>query len=60
MIKSRLVLSKLTKFRLSNHNLTIEKGRHLRIPVKERLCPFGCKDIEDEFHLLQIALLMKP
>ena len=41
----------LTKFRLSNHNLMIEKGRHLKLPISERKCPF-CLSIEDEKHFL--------
>ena len=30
----------LTKFRLSNHSLMIEKGRHLHINKNERFCKF--------------------
>ena len=44
----------LTRFRLSNHNLLIEKGRHLRprLDRKERKC-FICKvEIEDENHFV--------
>ena len=42
----------LTKFRLSNHRLMIEKGRHLKIPRKLRYCPFCHGSIEDEIHFL--------
>ena len=32
-------------------DLTIEKGRHLKLPISERKCPF-CLSIEDEKHFL--------
>ena len=42
----------LTRFRLSNHKLMIEKGRHGNLKPHERLCQV-CKDcIEDETHFL--------
>ena len=41
----------ITKLRLSDHNLEIEKGRHFNIPRNERLCPV-CKILGDEFHIL--------
>ena len=41
----------MTKFRLSNHNLMIEKGRHLNLPKHERKCPL-CFCFEDEKHFL--------
>ena len=42
----------LTKLRLSNHPLMIEKGRHLRIPKHLRMCPFCLNTVEDEVHFL--------
>ena len=42
----------LTKFRLSNHSLMIEKGRHLRINKNKRFCSFCPHEIEDELHFL--------
>ena len=42
----------LTKFRLSNHSLMIDKGKHLKIPKKLRYCPFCPDSIEDEIHFL--------
>ena len=42
----------LTKFRLSNHRLMIETGRHQRIDKNLRFCPFCPRKIEDEFHFL--------
>ena len=42
----------LTKFRISNSVLMIEKGRHQNIDKNLRFCPF-CKDqVEDEKHFL--------
>ena len=48
-IKERRIL---TKFRLSNHTLMIEKGRHKNIDKKLRFCPFCPNRIEDELHFL--------
>ena len=46
----------LTKFRVSCHNLEIEKGRHEGILLENRICKFceamGRVVIEDEFHFL--------
>ena len=42
----------LTKFRLSNHVLMIEKGRHQKIDKKYRHCPFCPGVVEDEKHFL--------
>ena len=41
-----------TKFRLSNHTLMIEKGRHKNIDKNLRFCPFCPNYIEDEMHFL--------
>ena len=41
----------LTKLRVSNHNLMIEKGRHQRLPIDKRLCD-KCNVVEDEEHFL--------
>ena len=44
----------LTKFRLSNHPLMIEKMRHLKPKpeISERRCPFCPELVEDESHFL--------
>ena len=42
----------LTKFRLSNHNLMIEKGRHENMQLCDRSYPFCPDQIENEFHFL--------
>ena len=41
----------MTKFRLSNHNLMIEKGRHRNLDRTMRICLF-CTAVEDEIHFL--------
>ena len=41
----------MTKFRLSNHKLMIEKGRHRNLDKSMRVCPF-CASVEDEIHFL--------
>ena len=42
----------LTKFRISNHDLMIEKGRHRNLDKWERFCPFCPTLIENEIHFL--------
>ena len=41
-----------TKFRLSNHKLMIEVGRHEDTPRERRFCPFCPHAIENEFHFM--------
>ena len=41
----------ISRFRLSNHTLMIEIGRHKKLAVDQRLCT-TCKEIEDEEHFL--------
>ena len=45
---------KLSKSRLSDHSLEIERGRYQRPYLKpeERKCPFRPDKIEDEYHFL--------
>ena len=43
------VRQSLTKFRISDHKLLIEKGRYLKIPRENRLC-IKCNKLDDEFH----------
>ena len=53
-IKNTAIRIPLTKFRLSNHVLNIEKGRHT-IPItpkESRFCPFCPDAIEDEINIL--------
>ena len=42
----------ISKIRLSNHILMIEKGRHLKIAKDERYCPFCPYEIETEKHFI--------
>ena len=42
----------MTKFRLSNHQLMIEKGRYSNLDKEQRFCPFCPDSIEDEKHFL--------
>ena len=42
----------LTKLRLSNHPLMIEKGRYQQIDKNLRFCPFCLTKIEDEIHFM--------
>lgn len=51
-IRNIHIRNSVTKFRLSNHNLMIEKGRHKKIHREHRFCPFCPNMVEDEFHLL--------
>ena len=49
----------LTKLRLSNHELMIEKGRHMKIEKELRFCPLCPNEIEDETHFLIICKAFK-
>ena len=43
----------LSKFRCSDHDLHIERGRHKGLPVEERLCTMSTSNsTEDEAHFL--------
>ena len=42
----------MSKLRLSNHELMIEKGRHLKIEKNLRFCPFCPTYIESEKHFM--------
>jgi hypothetical protein len=48
-----------TRFRLSSHNLAIEKGRWIRKAREERVCP-SCTVIQDEQHALRDCLINAP
>ena len=43
----------IAKFRMSSHNLLIEKGRYTNVPRDQRIC-LNCNsnDIEDEYHFI--------
>ena len=42
----------ITKFRISAHNLEIERGRYIGLKVSDRKCKLCKVDIEDECHFL--------
>ena len=49
-IKNVKIRTQLTKFRISDHNLMIEKGRHKGLDKTKRFYPFCINKIEDEIH----------
>ena len=51
-IRNTKLRCKLTKFRLSNHKLMIEIGRHMKLQKHERICKVCEKCVEDEIHFL--------
>ena len=51
-VKNASVRKSVTKFRLSNHKLLIEVGRHQGISLNERICPLCNLGIENEAHFL--------
>jgi hypothetical protein len=44
--------SAIAKIRLSAHKFPIETERYLSIPRDDRICPFGCQSLGDEYHFL--------
>ena len=58
-IKNVSVRQQVTKFRLSNHRLAIETGRHNNTPLEMRFCTFCPDKIEDETHFLFECSLLK-
>ena len=51
-IKNTKTRTQLTKLRISDHNLMIEKGRHMGVHRNLRFCPFCTDKVEDEVHFL--------
>lgn len=46
----------LTKFRISNHDLNIEKGRYLKLDINKRICnKCNLGLVEDEIHFLTVC-----
>ena len=53
----RKVKKQYAKYRLSNHNLEVERGRHTGLQREDRLCSFcgrktNLNTVECEFHIL--------
>lgn len=52
-IKDREIRKCFTRFRISAHQLEIEKGRYKGIDAEKRLCKFcNRNEVEDEVHFL--------
>ena len=51
-IRNTKLRRKLTKFRVSNHKLMIEVGRHMKLQKQERICQICQEGVEDEIHFL--------
>ena len=51
-IRNVSIRTQFSKFRLSDHNLTIETGRHKGISAELRFCPFCGGGVENEVHFL--------
>ena len=50
----------LCKFRISAHQLEIDRGRYFNVEVKNRICKLCNSDVEDEIHfLLKWSALLK-
>ena len=54
-IKNATRRRRISKFRLSNHALIIETGRHNRIPKELRFCPLCTNSVETEVHFLLLC-----
>ena len=54
-IKNATIRRRISKFRLSNHALIIETGRHNRIPKELRFCPLCPNSVETEVHFLLLC-----
>ena len=48
-------ISTFVKIRISNSNLSIEKGRYLNTPAEDRICKLCNSGVEDEFHFTIIC-----
>ena len=61
-IRNPKLRQKLTKFRLSNHRLMIEIGRHMvpKLNKEERICQLCYTEVEDEIHFLTKCKIHEP
>ena len=58
-IKNITMRQEVTKFRLSNHRLAIETGRHDGVEPDKRFCPFCLDKVENESHFLLICPVLR-
>ena len=58
-IKNITMRQEVTKFRLSNHRLAIETGRHDGVEPDKRFCPFCLDKVENEAHFLLICPVLR-
>ena len=58
VINNYFIHKQLTRFRISNHQLLIEEGRHRGIDLVDRRCKFcGMNCVENEIHFLLVCPL---
>ena len=50
-VKNPAIRSQVTKFRLSNHSLMIELGRHRKIPKELRFCQFCPNKVDTKYEI---------
>ena len=58
-VRNPSIRIQVTKFRLSNHRLMIEVGRHNGKPKEQRFCPSCPHKVENELHFLLECSLYK-
>ena len=55
-VNNPIICNSISKMRLGDHKLMIEKGRHLRIPAKDRICnKCNTKEVGDEYHAIMVC-----
>ena len=52
-------VSNFIRIRISNSTLMVEKGRHRKINLANRICPLCRSEVEDEFHFSMICDKLK-
>ena len=51
-VKNRRARASLAKFRCGTAPIHLETGRYMHLPVEQRVCLFGCDQVETETHVL--------
>ena len=59
-IRNKKIRIQISQFRLSNHKLMIETGRHKKLQKEWRICPLCNNGIEDEIHFLFTCQIYQP